>query len=238
MMPSTSVQIQSSAASRAAERMEAEKSEPPRPRVVARPSAVAPLNPVTTGMTPRSSRGSRRAPALRRVGSMSGEALPKTASVTMMSAAFTASAGVPEAFRYSAIRRAERRSPMATASSTERGGISLSISIPPAMRSNSAMRCAIPAEASVWRAGGSSSRQVSRWRSRSLAILACRPASSPASARRRVSSRRSVILDIAETTMATGRRAFCSAAMPAAMRMRSADPTLVPPNFMTNRSIN
>ena len=42
-MPSTSVQIHSSAASSAAARMEAEKSEPPRPSVVGRPSAVAPL---------------------------------------------------------------------------------------------------------------------------------------------------------------------------------------------------
>ena len=52
MMPSTSVQIHSSAASSAAARIDAEKSEPPRPSVVGRPSAVAPLKPVTTGSTP------------------------------------------------------------------------------------------------------------------------------------------------------------------------------------------
>src|ERR1039458_10561382 len=82
MMPSTSVQIHSSEASSAAERIDAEKSEPPRPSVVGRPSAVAPLKPVTTGRTPCSSSGSRRARALARVGSISGEAFPKTASVT------------------------------------------------------------------------------------------------------------------------------------------------------------
>jgi hypothetical protein len=51
-----------------------------------------------------------------------------------------------------------------------------------------------------------------------------------------------VIPDIAETTMATGRRGCGSATVPAAIlaaiRMRSADPTLVPPNFITSRSFN
>src|SRR6202041_1530386 len=46
---------------------------------------------------------------------------------------------------------------------------------------------------------------------------------------------RSVTLDIAETTMATGRRAYCSAASRAEARIRSAEPMLVPPNFMTSR---
>ena len=218
--------------------MDAEKSEPPRPSVVGRPSAVAPLKPVTTGKMPCSRSGRRRAQALARVGSMSGEAFPKTASVTTISAALTASAGVPCAFKYAAMSSAESRSPMATASSTERGGISLSMSMPPAMRSNSAIRCAIPSSAACCRSGGNNSRHVSRCRWRSLAILASRPAWSPASARRKVSSSKSVILDMAETTMATGRRGLGSAAMPAATRMRSAEPTLVPPNFMTSRSFN
>ena len=52
MMPSTSVQIHSSAASSAAARIDAEKSEPPRPSVVGRSSSVDPLNPVTTGTLP------------------------------------------------------------------------------------------------------------------------------------------------------------------------------------------
>src|SRR5579862_6524144 len=51
-----------------------------------------------------------------------------------------------------------------------------------------------------------------------------------------VSSSRSVILDMADTTTATGRLACSSARMRAAIRMRSAEPMLVPPNFMTNRS--
>jgi hypothetical protein len=42
--------------------------------------------------------------------------------------------------------------------------------------------------------------------------------------------------------MTTGRRGWRSAAapaaMPAAMRMRAAEPTLVPPNFITSRSFN
>jgi len=49
-MPSTSVQIHNSSASITAARIEAEKSEPPRPRVMGRPSWVAPLKPVTIGI--------------------------------------------------------------------------------------------------------------------------------------------------------------------------------------------
>ena len=64
------------------------------------------------------------------------------------------------------------------------------------------------------------------------------PARSPASAWRMVSSSRSVILDMAETTMATGRFCRSAAASRAATRMRAAEPTLVPPNFMTSRSFN
>ncbi len=176
MMPSTSVQIHSSAASSAAARMEAEKSEPPRPRVVGRPSAVAPLKPVTTGISERSSRGSRRARAFSRVASMSGEALPKTASVTTTSQALTAAAGTPSAFRWSATRSAESRSPTATASSTERGGRSLSMAMPRTMRSNSPISSSICASTSGWRAAGSSSRQASSWRRRSSARLVCMPA--------------------------------------------------------------
>ena len=93
MIPSTSVHIQSSAASRAAARIDAEKSEPPRPSVVGRPSSVATLNPVTMG-TMFPSRSGRSFPAQRlRVGSMRGEALPKTESVTTISAALIATAG-------------------------------------------------------------------------------------------------------------------------------------------------
>ena len=47
-----------------------------------------------------------------------------------------------------------------------------------------------------------------------------------------------VILDIAETTMATGRLLASCAANRADTLMRAADPTLVPPNFMIRRSFN
>jgi hypothetical protein len=43
---------------------------------------------------------------------------------------------------------------------------------------------------------------------------------------------------MAETTIATERPGMGWAAIPAAMRMRSADPTLVPPNFITSSSFN
>src|SRR5208283_1885854 len=49
------------------------------------------------------------------------------------------------------------------------------------------------------------------------------------------SSSRSVIFDMAETTTTTGRLACSCCTMRAATRMRSAEPILVPPNFMTSR---
>jgi hypothetical protein len=51
-----------------------------------------------------------------------------------------------------------------------------------------------------------------------------------------VSSSRSVIFDIAETTTTTGRFPLSPATISAAARIRSAEPTLVPPNFITSRS--
>jgi hypothetical protein len=53
-----------------------------------------------------------------------------------------------------------------------------------------------------------------------------------------VSSSRSVIFDIADTTIATGRFARSSAASRAEIFIREAEPTLVPPNFMMSRSFN
>ena len=51
---------------RGCENAGAEKSEPPRPSVVGRPSAVAPLKPVTTGIPPARRIGSKRACAFSR----------------------------------------------------------------------------------------------------------------------------------------------------------------------------
>ena len=199
---------------------------------------MAPLKPVITGSAPWRNSGSSLARAFSRVGSISGEALPKTASVTITSRAFTAAAGVPSDFRYSATSSAESRSPMATASSTERGGRTLSIAMPPTMRSNSPISAWIFAITAACLASGSSSRQASSWRERNAARLVSMPARSPASAWRMASSSRSVIFDMAETTIATGRRARSSAARRAAARIRAAEPTLVPPNFITSRSFN
>ena len=53
----------------------------------------------------------------------------------------------------------------------------------------------------------------------------------PPSARLMVSSSRSVIFDIADTTMATGRCLCCSSDRRAATCIRSAEPTLVPPKL-------
>ena len=167
---------------------------------------------------------------------MIGVALPNTASVTITSAALMARAGMPEASRYSAIISAERRSPMAMASSTDRGGRSPSISMPCAMRRKSAMSSRIPAIARSQRAGSrSNSWHVFSCRSERLRMLDSIPASSSASACRSAPSSRSVTPDMAETTASTGRCTFCSVQMAAATRIRSAEPMLVPPNFITSR---
>src|SRR5205823_1953073 len=101
MNPSTSVQIQSSSASRLAATMLAEKSDPPRPRVVGRPSAVAPLNPVTTGTPPPARMGNSRPQHFTAVSSINGDALPNTASVTITSLPLMAAALTPVDFRNS-----------------------------------------------------------------------------------------------------------------------------------------
>ena len=53
-----------------------------------------------------------------------------------------------------------------------------------------------------------------------------------------VSSSRSVILDIAETTHRDRPRRVLLGGQPGRTRIRSAEPTLVPPNFITSRSFN
>ena len=53
-----------------------------------------------------------------------------------------------------------------------------------------------------------------------------------------VSSSRSVTLDIADTTIATGRCLPGRPEIRAATRIRSAEPTLVPPNFITSKLFN
>src|SRR5260370_40387767 len=63
------------------------------------------------------------------------------------------------------------------------------------------------------------------------------PGRSSASAWRSVFSSRSVTFGIADTTATTGRRALSSAQIFAATRIRSAEPILVPPNFMTRRLV-
>ena len=76
-------------------------------------------------------------------------------------AAFTASAGMPCDSRYSAISSADSRSPAATASSTERGGRSPSITCRWRCASNSSISASHPGDApSPARSGGSSSRQA------------------------------------------------------------------------------
>ena len=79
MMPSTSDQIHSSCASSTDATIDAEKSDPPRPSVVARPSTVAPLNPVRIGMTPAFEQRNQLLGCLLARQSISGVALPNSA---------------------------------------------------------------------------------------------------------------------------------------------------------------
>ena len=239
MMPSTSVQIQSSAASSAAARIDAEKSEPPRPSVVGRPSAVAPLNPVTTGSTPFSSMRQQSRAGL----------LPRRLHQRRR----VAEDGVGDhdlgridrrrgrALRFQIRRHQQRRKPLA-----DRHRLIHRARRPLAQHAACRRRCARTrrpgrgCRAARRRAGPPA---AARGTSPGGARAACGcsppgPAVSPASAWRMVSSSRSVIFDIAETTMATGRFLADPAEIRAATRIRSAEPTLVPPNFITSRSFN
>ena len=86
-IPSTSVQIRSSVASRQAAMTAAEKSLPLRPSVVGAPSSVAPTYPVMTGTTPSSTSGRTRSLIRFRVAPICGDAAPKWSSVTIKSVA-------------------------------------------------------------------------------------------------------------------------------------------------------
>ncbi len=154
----------------------------------------------------------------------------------MTVAALTGTARVPSFSRCAAISRADNRSPIATASSAERGGASPSMQTPFAMRSNSAISLCSSSSTGSRTPAGSSSWHVSTWRFRSFSMSDSTPALSHASARRSTSSSRSVTFDMADTTIATGRCRRCSAEIAAAARIRSAEPTLVPPNFIISKS--
>ncbi len=96
-MPSTSVQIWISSASRAAPTTAADQSLPPRPRVVATPLRVLPTKPGRTGTVRASIRGWTMRAAATRVSSSKGMARPKVSSVTITPRASTPCAGTPAA---------------------------------------------------------------------------------------------------------------------------------------------
>ncbi len=85
------------------------------------PSAVAAMKPVTTGITPRSSSGPKRAKARGLVSAISGAALWKWSSVTISSVASIACARPPRASSVAAHRRALMRSPSPLIVSMARG---------------------------------------------------------------------------------------------------------------------
>ena len=94
--------------------MVAEKSVPPRPRVVVAPFSVSPMKPATTGVRPAASRPSRRSRTRWYVPG-SGLALPKCASVRMPACPPVRWwVGRPICASASVISGAERRSPKLT----------------------------------------------------------------------------------------------------------------------------
>ena len=237
MMPSTSVQIHSSAASRAAARMEAEKSEPPRPSVVGRPSAVAPLKPVITGRRrARAGAAGARGFFAGRLHQRRGVAedgvgdyhLPgvdggggRAFGVQVLG---DQQGGEPLAHGYGFIHRARRAfvehghaADDALEFADQRGDL------------GQHRRLAV---------SGSSSRQASSWRERRAARLASMPALVAGFGVAHGVEQQ--VGDLGHGRNHHRDRALraSSAASGAAARMRSAEPTLVPPNFMTSRSFN
>ena len=109
--PFTSVQIHTSLASSNRPKIVAEKSLPPRPSVVVLPSFVAPIKPVTTGVTP-SLKNLENSFSARTLESLKmGKAFPKFSSVTRKRVASTATDFIPFFFNCSETMRAEILSP-------------------------------------------------------------------------------------------------------------------------------
>ncbi len=218
--------------------MEAEKSEPPRPSVVGRPSAVAPLKPVTdrhrAAFEQRQQEPRGLAAAWRpSAGSVAehGVGHNHLRRVHRVAPAFRPLS------RGSLTSSAESRSPIATASSTERGGRSPSISMPPTIRSKLCDQLDQRRIASRRPRIRPQPPDVFRARVRDVDLR--RPAWSP---------RLGVLHGVEQQVGDLRHRrdhddhrplaACCSRTRRAATRIRSAEPTLVPPNFITSRPLN
>jgi hypothetical protein len=98
-MPSTSVQIWISSASRAAPRTAADQSLPPRPSVVATPLRVLPMKPGRMGTLRSSTSGLTVRAAAARVSSIRGAARPNVSSVMITPRASTPWAAMPSPSR-------------------------------------------------------------------------------------------------------------------------------------------
>ncbi len=119
--PFTSVQISTRSASSAAPRSEAVKSEPPRPSVVGKPSAVAPMNPCVTGTRPAPMSGRRHSRARAIMTGVQGIARPNRSSVTMIGRMSTQVASSPAPTSAAATSRLLQSSPRPASMSSSAG---------------------------------------------------------------------------------------------------------------------
>ena len=233
--PSTSVQISMRSAPRAAPRRLAVRSDPPRPSVVGRPSASAPVKPGTTSTTPgRAAAAARICSAVARSSTL---AAPKAESVRTSASASAACASTPRARSADAMRTAEARSPWPSIRSVARGLASPNAAMP---RSTSARRAWSASSSAITSGRSSETRRpvaASAWRVWSAARASASSAS--AAAERASVSSASVTPPIADTTT-TGAAApsrfaaaLCAATRRAAASMRSASASDEPPNFIT-----
>ena len=228
MMPSTSVQISTRSACSAAPSSAALKSEPPRPRVVGRPSGVEPMKPWVTGTRPASSSGPKSPGARWASAARSGWARVKRASVIMARRTSTHSPGSPWAASAAATRRELQSSPMPatrSVSSSVGGTPSRSSRTAPRRWASALIAAAAPSPAA-------SSAAIAAWRAPICSRLFASPASSPPSARASRWSSALVTPDSADTTT-TGRSATRGRMMSASRRIAAASPTEVPPNLQT-----
>ena len=231
MTPSTSVQIWISSAPTPAPAMEALKSEPPRPSVDGRPSAVRAMNPPITATRPAAACGRTRRPSRSFVGPNRGAASVNRSSVTSTSRASTWTASMPRWRSSRVITTLEMRSPCERAASVSRGRVRPSPAASAAsVRSSSSQwastRVSRPA-ASATTGAAAASRSPRRAATRRRAS-----ASAPRAARSTAATRPSVVFPSADTTTTAPRRAR-AAINPATRVSASLVASELPPNFIT-----
>ena len=165
---------------------------------------------------------------------MSGEALPKASSVTIISAASTASALCPCERRMAANSVADINSPRLEKVSMARGVTSRTSEKPEQRFSKSRIHSARRGRTAACSAAESDLSATSRWRRASSARTPFQCSRSPRLASVAARTSMSVTPPMAETTAKISAASRREARISATHSIRSGLPTDVPPNFITS----